>query len=146
MDSTLNKVFIKDLPRKTNLSSLKSFIQKYVKVVQFTKQKTHAQNELLAVTVEVADQKQVKKLLSQDYNFEGNKLNIYKFLSAEERLEQSMEIKKKRVFVNDLSVDVTEKEILNFFIRYGEIYAVFFEEKIRGTKFLSRNNLLFYHF
>jgi RNA recognition motif-containing protein len=40
-----------------------------------------------------------------------------------------MEIKKKRVFVNDLSVDVTEKEILNFFLRYGEIYAVFLKKK-----------------
>lgn len=129
MDSIYNKVFIKDLPRKTNLALLKGFLLRFVDIVSFTKQKNHAKDELLAVTVEVANPDQANTLIQGEFEFEGSKILISKFLSQEERLQQSLEIKQKRIFVNDLSIRVTEKEILNFFLNFGQIHAVFLKKK-----------------
>jgi RNA recognition motif-containing protein len=83
----------------------------------------------LALTVEVADAKQANRLLRGEYTFEGNRLQVNKFLTAEERILQSQEIKKKRVFINDVNISVTEQEILNFFKSFGEIYSVFLKKK-----------------
>jgi hypothetical protein len=106
------KLFVKDIPKNTPSHEIKRFFSRRVKILFFKKSKNKVKSINNYVIIEVKGEKEARPLLTKSVRFKGVTLSITKYLTETQRQNRAHSVTKKRIFLNDLSLQVDENFIL----------------------------------
>jgi RNA recognition motif. (a.k.a. RRM, RBD, or RNP domain) len=123
------KVFIKEMPKNTASYDFKNFLAKIVPIKSFKKSKNKGKHINNYVIVEVQSQRDADILIKNKYVYRGNRLDVSMYLSDNEKETRAAVAIKKKVYVNDLWLSVSQDDLVKIFSKIGAIESVFLKKK-----------------
>lgn len=141
------KVFIANLPPASNYDSVRKFVAKKVSVTKFKvfKSKRKGKNKNSYAIITVFNQSDFDKLLNCDFKQLGEQTKVREYLSTEEKEKVLQNKKKRRVYLNELELDIEEGDIRTSLSQFGEIEQIYLKN-IEDKDFIFQKKYAFVTF
>lgn len=119
------RLFIASLPTYWSLSHLKNYFQAYVTVSSIEKNKSRGRHTVYHAILTVADKRDFDLLLRGDFVYEGQKLEINKYVSRGDRLSQDELVKGRKVHIGNIPPQWEASSLRGVLHSFGEIEDVY---------------------
>lgn len=118
------KIYVGSLPPKASARRLISYFRKLVTVLSFKRIKNKGRKSPGYAILEVPNRSQFDNLLSKIHQIDGHRMELKRYLTPQERLNEEARMLRKRIYVKNIPKKTAEDELKRAFSCFGEVESL----------------------